>query len=137
MKKEYRLSFYPERHGSGWAFPCDEEGHVNVDQLQPEGRANYEMCMEKYSDLSCVEVFRHSYWDSGVMKCDCGQELFFRPGGDCTCKHCGASYNSAGQRLAPRSQWGEETGETAEDYDEGVRDAEYWRETGKDRNTDC
>lgn len=24
---------------------------------------------------------------------------------------CGADYNFAGQRLAPRSQWGEETGE--------------------------
>lgn len=27
-----------------------------------------------------------------------------------TCE-CGEEYNSAGQRLAPRSQWGEETGE--------------------------
>jgi len=31
-----------------------------------------------------------------------------------TCE-CGADYNMAGQRLAPRSQWGEETGETADD----------------------
>lgn len=28
-----------------------------------------------------------------------------------TCDHCGADYNFAGQQLAPRSQWGEETGE--------------------------
>lgn len=28
-----------------------------------------------------------------------------------TCPTCGADYNFAGQRLAPRSQWGEETGE--------------------------
>jgi len=28
-----------------------------------------------------------------------------------TCDHCGADYNFAGQTLAPRSQWGEETGE--------------------------
>ena len=28
-----------------------------------------------------------------------------------TCDICGADYNWAGQRLAPRSQWGEETGE--------------------------
>lgn len=32
-----------------------------------------------------------------------------------TCDHCGADYNSSGQRLASRSQWGEETGETASD----------------------
>jgi len=29
-----------------------------------------------------------------------------------TCPYCGADYNWAGQRLAPRSQWGEETGES-------------------------
>jgi hypothetical protein len=29
-----------------------------------------------------------------------------------TCPDCGADYNSGGQRLAPRSQWGEETGES-------------------------
>jgi hypothetical protein len=28
-----------------------------------------------------------------------------------TCERCGADYNWGGQRLAPREQWGEETGE--------------------------
>lgn len=28
-----------------------------------------------------------------------------------TCPDCGADYNSSGQLLAPRAQWGEETGE--------------------------
>lgn len=28
-----------------------------------------------------------------------------------TCARCGRDYNSMGQELAPRSQWGEETGE--------------------------
>lgn len=28
-----------------------------------------------------------------------------------TCEHCNADYNSGGQLLAPRSHWGEETGE--------------------------
>lgn len=32
-----------------------------------------------------------------------------------TCDHCGADYNFAGQMLAPRSQWGEETGESWQD----------------------
>lgn len=44
-----------------------------------------------------------------TVKCDCGEEL------DChnftnTCT-CGLDYNSSGQQLAPREQWGEETGE--------------------------
>jgi hypothetical protein len=29
-----------------------------------------------------------------------------------TCDKCGADYNWNGSRLAPRSQWGEETGES-------------------------
>ena len=33
----------------------------------------------------------------------------------CTCAKCGADYNWGGQRLAPRSQWGEETGENLSD----------------------
>ena len=44
----------------------------------------------------------------------CGQE-FYLDGFTNTCGECGADYNSSGQMLAPRSQWGEETGETAAD----------------------
>lgn len=32
-----------------------------------------------------------------------------------TCHQCGADYNMSGHQLAPRSQWGLETGETAND----------------------
>jgi hypothetical protein len=44
-----------------------------------------------------------------VVKCGCGRKV------EChdftnTCD-CGADYNFGGQRLAPREQWGEETGE--------------------------
>lgn len=49
-----------------------------------------------------------------LIKCgSCGRELECS-GFTNTCE-CGADYNWAGQRLAPRSQWGEETGETAAD----------------------
>ena len=44
-----------------------------------------------------------------VVICDCGEDV------EChdftnTCQ-CGADFNMSGQRLAPRDQWGEETGE--------------------------
>ena len=44
-----------------------------------------------------------------VIICDCGEDV------EChdftnTCQ-CGADFNMSGQRLAPRDQWGEETGE--------------------------
>ena len=54
-------------------------------------------------------------------QCHCGAILYSNgPGRDIECDKCGDNFNSAGQQLAPRSQWGEETGETAADYDYGV-----------------
>jgi hypothetical protein len=44
-----------------------------------------------------------------VVEC-CGDELYCY-GFTNTCPICGSDYNQAGQRLAPREQWGEETGE--------------------------
>lgn len=46
-----------------------------------------------------------------AIKCDCGSLLSWSPGYDETCDKCGTEYNSSGQMLAPRHQWGEETGE--------------------------
>ena len=45
--------------------------------------------------------------------CDCGREVEL---GHFTCPcDCGRDYNWAGQLLAPRSQWGYETGESLSD----------------------
>ena len=59
-----------------------------------------------------------------VVKCDCGAKVeceYFTN----TCDRCGADYNAAGQRLADRSQWGEETGESLSDI---VMADRYWGE---------
>jgi hypothetical protein len=48
-----------------------------------------------------------------VITC-CGAEIECRNFTN-TCDQCGADYNFSGQRLAPRSQWGEETGESWQD----------------------
>lgn len=45
--------------------------------------------------------------------CTCGREVSFQHFTN-TCD-CGRDYNSSGQELAPRSQWGEETGESLAD----------------------
>lgn len=50
-----------------------------------------------------------------------------------TCTVCSTDYNSAGQQLAPRAQWGEETGESIGDIlaidsmttDQLLEDEEY------------
>lgn len=46
--------------------------------------------------------------------CDCGQTIVCSRFTN-TCPECGADYNMSGQHLAPRAQWGEETGESALD----------------------
>ena len=45
-----------------------------------------------------------------VGLCPCGQEVELG-GFTNTCDNCGTDYNWAGQALAPRECWGEETGE--------------------------
>jgi hypothetical protein len=48
-----------------------------------------------------------------IGKCACGREVeLFGFTNSCD---CGRDYNSAGQELAPRRQWGEETCEIAAD----------------------
>jgi hypothetical protein len=49
----------------------------------------------------------------GVVLCECGREVVCY-GFTNTCE-CGRDYNHAGQGLAPRACWGEETNETAGD----------------------
>lgn len=47
-----------------------------------------------------------------IVRCNCGECLEgWRAGGDVSCDLCGREYNSSGQMLADRSQWGKETGE--------------------------
>lgn len=59
-----------------------------------------------------------------VVKCPCGNTIH------CIaftnhCTQCGADYSFDGGRLAPREQWGEETGETAADI---LRETSYHEE---------
>lgn len=59
--------------------------------------------------------------------CDeCGSEVLLDGSFTCTCGNCGADYNTFGQRLAPREQWGWETGESASDILRGDDDWGDW-----------
>lgn len=46
-----------------------------------------------------------------VVKCGCGAEVFCGDSWANSCDNCGTEFNGSGQTLAPRAQWGEETGE--------------------------
>ena len=62
----------------------------------------------------------------GLCSCGCKVELDRFTN---TCS-CGRDYNSAGQELAPREQWGEETGESADEIlrVDGMSQREIWGE---------
>lgn len=49
-----------------------------------------------------------------VAKCDCGNKVLCDSFTN-TCDKCGADFAIDGGKLAPREQWGFETGETASD----------------------
>jgi hypothetical protein len=118
---EYSLEWTWEgmEPGNGFGFPCDPSGEVELDALYPAGRSNYEACLTGQVDGRRVigpTVRKHewTYREPAIGLCDhCGDEVVLS-GFTNTCE-CGADYNGAGQRLAPREQWGEETGETAAD----------------------
>lgn len=107
----------------GWFnFECNADGRVDRDALPECARNNFDMCCLTRLNW-WIETETRDVRTDGLMKCDCDKELVIFSSHDIHCD-CGRSYNSAGQLLAPREQWGEETGETAADYDRGVADPE-------------
>ena len=98
--------------GSGYSFDCDEAGNPTFPN--PSQRENYERVkLDPAYRCTGVRKDEWTYTIPAVLKCDCGREVSL-DGFTCPCD-CGRDYNSSGTLLAPRSQWGEETGETAAD----------------------
>ena len=111
---------YEGEVGWGFAFPCDEQGNPEPDEYIDSWSGNYAACMtgtvdgRKVVDRG-IRRNEHSYWEPGSIRCHCGAEVVLNMVMTNTCRNCGRDYNSSGQLLAPREQWGEETGETASD----------------------
>lgn len=63
-----------------------------------------------------------------VVRCACGTEVFCTQFTN-TCETCHSDYGMSGDPLAPRSQWGEETGEQPSDcvghFDSNVLDEDF------------
>jgi hypothetical protein len=101
---------------SGLMFDCDASGNVDRSKLNPCARANLAKIERGeipyvYSELTTLET---SYVDPAEILCDCGDTVALY-GFTNTCDSCNRDYNMSGQELAPRSQWGEDTGETLSD----------------------
>jgi hypothetical protein len=102
--------------GAGFSFDVDDNGSPTSDN--PASRENWDGCQPggKYTgqivDMG-IQSHTHEWVEPAVGRCDCGAEVVL-DGFTCPCE-CGRDYNSSGQLLAHRSQWGEETGEELAD----------------------
>lgn len=112
-----------EGHRDGWAFECDELG--NLLAMNEWQRESYRRC---YYEWQAGRLFRsRDYYEiartiPSAGHCDrCGAWLELWDAFLTTCE-CGADYNGGGQLLAPRSQWGEETGESLFDMFNSTED---------------
>lgn len=102
--------------GAGFAFDVDDDGQIVVTD---GNRHNVEICLAG-QDANGVKIIdegieerRWTYRVPSIGRCSCGEEVTLDHFTN-TCD-CGRDYNSSGQLLAPRSQWGEETGESLGD----------------------
>ena len=102
--------------GYGWSFDCDQNGIVDVDSLTTDQASTYARCLigstadsQRIIDRGAQKHIS-SWQEPAIGLCYCGDEVAL-DGFTCTCEKCGTDYNQSGQRLAPRSQWGAETGE--------------------------
>jgi hypothetical protein len=110
----YTLAF--DLHGPGWgvAFDCDEHGNVAPGYISanPDRERNYQAALTS-GVKPYVQRYEHHYRAPASGVC-CGLGLYLDLYTN-TCPACGTDYDSAGHELAPREQWGEETGESVAD----------------------
>lgn len=113
----FRTFHYADSPGAGFSFACDKNGKLL--RTNPEAQKNLEACLtgvvhgETVVDEGIISR-THDYKTPAVGKCDCCTRKVVLDSFTNTCE-CGADYNASGQRLTPRSQWGEETGESLTD----------------------
>lgn len=108
--------------GAGFSFPCDKQGNVNIDEMCDEAKGNLAGClngtMKSTSGAGVVDKGIREYvskWiEPALAECICGHTIELAAFTN-TCEKCGRDYNSSGQELAPRSQWGEDTGESLDE----------------------
>jgi len=89
-------------------FPCDEFGNRIARNTTAD--QNYLAALGNPA-MGNAEIIREErrYYQPPILLCSCGAEVVLS-GFTNTCR-CHRDYNSSGQLLASRDQWGEETGE--------------------------
>lgn len=97
--------------GWGFGFDCDSHGNP-LPGMNPCALASLEGCRNGSIPVTPLELVRteRRILHAAVMRCDCGRKLSLHNLFATACD-CGREYGGNGYLLAPRSQWGEETGE--------------------------
>lgn len=97
--------------GSGWDFPCNQDGDINFNDMSEAAMENYHGCESGEYEAVYVGLQRqvHSYENPTIGKCGCGREVTLESNTN-RCD-CGNYYNAVGQELSNPKTWGEETGE--------------------------
>jgi hypothetical protein len=111
FSREFRWKDSP---GAGFSFDCDKDGNVDLKALQkkPAAFKNYQDCITGAIEVEDHGIHRYSwnYVEPAIGLCPCGCKVELDSFTN-TCDGCERDFNMSGQELAPRSQWGEETGE--------------------------
>lgn len=94
---------------------CLRNGHKSAGRYEPDGFVPSGQVIPQPVVDRGIEEWERSYREPALLECDCGEQVWLSHIMTNTCDKCGADYNLSGQRLAPRSQWGEETGESLTD----------------------
>lgn len=124
-KREFAYEGYVRNGRSDWGFsfpvdendePCDRFGG----EVNPAALDNWAKCLTGEADgrkVIDLGVQEDSWWvtEPGLIKCGCGELVELNMVMTNTCDECDTDYNSSGQMLAPREQWGWDTGESVSD----------------------
>jgi hypothetical protein len=107
--EEYALCFdWKNEPGSGFSFPCDKQGKLDLVKIHPIGQENLTKCLNGEYEVTSrgVRDYSYAYREPARGRCSCGRVVVLEDPMTNTCD-CGQEYNGGGQLLAPRCQWEE------------------------------
>jgi len=110
---EYYIFYeWAEELGSGFMFPCNQDGDINFNGMEQVALDNYEKCENGEYEVVYQGMQRsvNRYWEPAIGKCSCGKEVVLESNTN-QCESCRSYYNMIGQQLSDPREWGEETGE--------------------------
>lgn len=94
--------------GSGYSFPCDENGSPLLAQLTPTAAKKLSECeLDPAMRFDGVHQEIRTWTDPAEGICRCGTRVVLESHTE-RCLGCGRLYNGCGQELNPPSMWEED-----------------------------